>query len=156
MSKSIRNLTPLQLHQSEMIATAGGFLAAATDIFIAASMFFLLWKQRGGRKESDRMISLLLILTVNTGFWSAVTALAAIITLLVLPSPSLTGGALLWILCPVYCNAVLGNLNGRAFIHQRGRPGTFALPTDLVIDFSTGEGSTGSEVSSFRRRYRYG
>ena len=63
--------------------------------------------------------------------------------LVALPSPNLTCGALYWVMSPIYCNAVLGNLNSRDFVRDRGQlQDSLVLPTDLVLSLVPSTGHT--------------
>jgi len=140
MRDSLHNLTAAELHNSGHIALGFNTLAAVTDIGLAVCMVYLLLKERTGLNESNRMVILLVIFTVNSGLWSAIVALAVAITLAAQPSPNMTFGALYFVLSSIYCNTILGNLNSRDFIRQRGMlQDKFTAPSNLAFDSDTGQ-----------------
>ncbi|KAI0315344.1 hypothetical protein OF83DRAFT_1132460, partial [Amylostereum chailletii] len=92
-------------------------VGAAQDVLIAATLLFVLWRARivDDLRGSNQMLNRLSIFVVNTGLWTAACAVAIIVALSVNPVSQLYV-ALFFVLCPLYCNTLLANLNGRGFI----------------------------------------
>jgi len=96
-------------------------IAAATDIGLAACMIYLLLSERSAFESSNQVVGKLVLFTLNSGLWTAVVALATVITILAIPLPGLIFPAIYTLLCPLYCNTVMANLNSRRFLQQSGR-----------------------------------
>ncbi|KAJ7584635.1 hypothetical protein C8J56DRAFT_893281 [Mycena floridula] len=93
------------------------------DTGLAACMTYWLVKEsRGTQGSSHDMVVRLVTLTINSGFWTASVALAALVTSIV--SEVQTYGAVYYILCALYCNTVLANLNARGYIRGSQRSET--------------------------------
>ncbi|KAJ6498103.1 hypothetical protein C8R47DRAFT_1112826 [Mycena vitilis] len=95
-------------------------VGAAQDILISAVLLWMLWTSRGGPyfHSTDQMLARLSVLVVNTGVWTALVALFIIITMVAWPTVQIYV-SLYFILCPLYCNTLLANLNARQFIRGR-------------------------------------
>ncbi|KIJ67376.1 hypothetical protein HYDPIDRAFT_25836 [Hydnomerulius pinastri MD-312] len=98
------------------IFTAVQATAAAIDITISAGLVYLLWKSRQDA-QMRTVIQKLLILSINTGMWTALFAIVAVIAMLVFKNTFIYA-AVYFPLCPLYCNTVLANLNAREVIKQ--------------------------------------
>ncbi|ETW81805.1 hypothetical protein HETIRDRAFT_173483 [Heterobasidion irregulare TC 32-1] len=103
------------------IACAGLGSAAATDIIIAASMCWYLWKSRTGFKGTDSIIATLMAYSINTGLLTSIIATAAVITFAVLPS-SFVWLSCFWVLGKCYVNSFLATLNNREALRNRSNP----------------------------------
>ncbi|KAN0088218.1 hypothetical protein V8E55_005275 [Tylopilus felleus] len=92
-------------------------VAAAVDILIAIFMTFLLLRQRTviGFANTVQLLQRLTVLAVNTGIWTATFALLSIILLHLFPS-NMIYAVFSFPICSVYCNTLLANLNGRAYL----------------------------------------
>ncbi|KAH7921854.1 hypothetical protein BV22DRAFT_1131940 [Leucogyrophana mollusca] len=144
------------------VFTAVQGTAAAVDIANAAGLVYLLSQNWGGALPKSRnILQSLVILTINTGIWTALFAIFTLITIVVYKG-DLIYAALYFPLCPLYCNTVLANLNARTFISshpgfgdgdtlnpglvfvQPGRTSTVVQPGIGVIDptLATSEGSS--------------
>ncbi|KIJ64817.1 hypothetical protein HYDPIDRAFT_111423 [Hydnomerulius pinastri MD-312] len=100
------------------VANASNGTAAAVDITIAIAMCILLAMGRTGFSEStDRMILRLMVISVNTGLWTALFALVAVILLVVSPTNPLYAGVYTP-LGTLYCNTLLANLNVRSYVRS--------------------------------------
>ncbi|KAH7905752.1 hypothetical protein BJ138DRAFT_1147992 [Hygrophoropsis aurantiaca] len=94
-------------------------IAAVVDIGNAAGLVYLLWKCReNALPKSRNILHNLVILTINTGIWTALFAIFTLITIVVYKD-NLIYAALYFPLCPLYCNTVLANLNARTLIASR-------------------------------------
>ncbi|KAL7282719.1 hypothetical protein ACG7TL_004193 [Trametes sanguinea] len=92
-------------------------VGAAEDILISLTLIFLLWHNRnpGGFRSTDRLIYRLTVFAINTGVWTALCALFTIITLAAYPNIQIYVSLNL-VICPLYCNTLLANLNARGYI----------------------------------------
>ncbi|KIJ15402.1 hypothetical protein PAXINDRAFT_99591 [Paxillus involutus ATCC 200175] len=100
------------------VLTAVQAVAAAVDITIASGLVYLLHRshERVLKGQSRTVIQKLVILTINTGVW---TALFAIFTFIIAFKNTLIYAALYFPLCLIYCNTVLANLNARELLKNR-------------------------------------
>ncbi|KAM5542340.1 hypothetical protein V8D89_003799 [Ganoderma adspersum] len=90
---------------------------AAEDVLISLTLIFLLWQRRisDGFRSTDRILYRLTVFIINTGVWTALCALFTIITLAAYPNVQIYV-SLNFVVCPLYCNTLLANLNARGFI----------------------------------------
>ncbi|KAF9056840.1 hypothetical protein BDP27DRAFT_1454345 [Rhodocollybia butyracea] len=88
----------------------------AIDAGLAACMTYWLLKESKGAVGSHAMIVRLITLTINSGFWTASVALAALVGSVV--GSAETYGTIYYLLCSLYCNTVLANLNAREYIRD--------------------------------------
>jgi len=112
-------------------------VAAAADVAIAAGLVVLLIKNRErALKGSRSILQKLLIMTINTGVW---TALFSIFTfaLYIAFKGTFICATLYFPLCPLYCNTVLANLNARHFLEVRS-----AVAESETIDTTYNVGPT--------------
>jgi hypothetical protein len=125
-----------ELKKQNPSAIAYNAIAAGTDIFLACCMIYLLLSERAGTvsESSNQLIGRLVIFSLNSGVWTALVALSVVITLTAIPLPDLIFPAVYTMLCPLYCNTVLANLNSRKFL-KRGRTSspTSQFPMESVL-----------------------
>ncbi|KIJ64706.1 hypothetical protein HYDPIDRAFT_111276 [Hydnomerulius pinastri MD-312] len=111
----------------QTVATAYTGSAAAVDIVIALAMCTLLATGRTGcNKHTDRMLLRLIVVSVNTGLWTAVFGLLTVVLLVTLPKDLVYLGVFLP-LCTLYCNTVLANLNVREYVRGGNGPEVYHL-----------------------------
>ncbi|KAF9066075.1 hypothetical protein BDP27DRAFT_1449926 [Rhodocollybia butyracea] len=91
----------------------------AIDAGLAVCMTYWLLKESKGAPGSHAMIVRLITLTINSGFWTASVALAALIASIV--ANLQTYGSIYYLLCSLYCNTILANLNAREYIRDAQR-----------------------------------
>lgn len=91
---------------------------AVTELLIAASMCWSLYRKRTGFGRSDSIVMTLIAYTINTGLLTSLLGTAAIISLLVSPS-SMIWLAFCWVMTECSTNSMLALLNSRD--HIRGR-----------------------------------
>ncbi|KAJ2927010.1 hypothetical protein H1R20_g10092, partial [Candolleomyces eurysporus] len=87
------------------------------------------------------MIQRIVLLTINTGIWTALFTILTVATAIKYPR-YLIHAAFCFIISPVYVNMLLANLNARSSIHKGA---------DDVIEFNKSEASSGA-LSSIRIR----
>ncbi|KIJ64795.1 hypothetical protein HYDPIDRAFT_28156 [Hydnomerulius pinastri MD-312] len=98
------------------VANASNGIAAAVDVVIAIAMCILLAMGRTGfNQNTDRMLLRLMFISINTGLWTAVVAVLAVILLVALPSEEVYSVAILP-LGTLYCNTLLASLNVRSYV----------------------------------------
>ncbi|KAH7910147.1 hypothetical protein BJ138DRAFT_141486 [Hygrophoropsis aurantiaca] len=98
------------------VFTAVQGIAAVVDIGNAAGLVYILWKRRKNALPKSRSIlQRLVILTINTGIWTALFAIFTLVTIVVYKD-NLIYAALYFPLCTLYCNTVLANLNARVLM----------------------------------------
>ncbi|EIW61539.1 uncharacterized protein TRAVEDRAFT_69872 [Trametes versicolor FP-101664 SS1] len=104
-------------------------VGAAEDVLISMCLVYLLWhnRDRGGFRSTERLIYRLTVFAINTGMWTSMCALFVIITMAAYPQIQ-TYVALYLVVCPLYCNTLLANLNGRSYI----RGDDFTEPISLL------------------------
>ncbi|KAF5387242.1 hypothetical protein D9757_006879 [Collybiopsis confluens] len=95
-------------------------LSAGADVLIAGCLLYYVHslKTKGvlvGFASADHILDRIIVLTVNTGVWTAIVSVLTIALLTGLPSnPSYT--AVTFLICPLYGNTLLANLNSRSYI----------------------------------------
>ncbi|KAF9058451.1 hypothetical protein BDP27DRAFT_580796 [Rhodocollybia butyracea] len=107
----------------ERAAVAANSIAVGVDILIAGLMGYRLLTSRSGFARTDRMVNTLFIITVNSGLWTAIVAIIALIASLKFAN-LLNYAAIYVMLAPLYCNTVLANLNVRDYVRSQGEPST--------------------------------
>ncbi|KIJ64796.1 hypothetical protein HYDPIDRAFT_28157 [Hydnomerulius pinastri MD-312] len=101
--------------------------SAAIDIAIAISLCTLLAMGRTGfNRSTDRMLFRLIVISVNTGLWTALFGLLTMVFMAVFPIDLVFTGVYNP-LCTLYCNTLLANLNLREY--ARGADEVDSLPT---------------------------
>jgi len=112
---AIKKLTVAFFEYEKLVLSIWG-MAAAQDILITVVLIVLIYQHRHGALPSSvQIMHRLTIYVVNTGLWTALCALFVIITMVSFPS-TLVWLALYMMICPLYTNTVLANLNGRTYI----------------------------------------
>jgi len=131
------------------VFTAVQAVAAAVDITIASGLVYLLYRSREQALRGSRtVIQKLVILTINTGVWTALFAIFTFVTILAYKN-TLIYAALYFPLCPIYCNTVLANLNARELLKNRSVAAEVASNTRNVVPmFATPRNTTGTVTQS--------
>ncbi|KAF9457628.1 hypothetical protein BDZ94DRAFT_1272723 [Collybia nuda] len=107
---------------SQALFIANFVTSAVVDIMISAGLCLLLWQQmyRGESHRFDAtttMVQRLILFSILTGTWTALFAIAAMAMLLIFPKNFIYVG-FYFMLCPVYCNTLLANLNARCYLRE--------------------------------------
>ncbi|RXW12835.1 hypothetical protein EST38_g13018 [Candolleomyces aberdarensis] len=123
-------------------------VAAAVDVLLAIGLCTVLWRTYlevvsgvAGLKSGLAMIQRIVLLTINTGIWTALFTILTVATAIKYPR-YLIHTAFCFIISPVYVNMLLANLNARSSIHKGA---------DDVIEFNKSEALSGT-LSSIRFR----
>lgn len=87
-------------------------LSMVNDVLIAACLCFLLARSRTGLEVTDRMISRLIVIVVNTGVLTSVCAVGSLVSLAVFPA-TLIYAAFYFCIGRLYTNSLLATLNAR-------------------------------------------
>ncbi|KAF9224907.1 hypothetical protein BS17DRAFT_766243 [Gyrodon lividus] len=91
-------------------------LTAAVDVIIATVMCTLLAKGRTGfNKRTDRVLFRWIIISINTGVWTAFFAVFTLVLHALHPSDLLLS-ATYYPICTVYGNTLLANFNARLYV----------------------------------------
>ncbi|KAJ7280258.1 hypothetical protein C8J57DRAFT_1302113 [Mycena rebaudengoi] len=112
--------------------------AASIDVIIAISMVYLLREAKldTSLTITKRLLTHLIVYSVNSGLWTALIAVFCVMTMIAYPNTFVYIGLYMSI-SPIYCNTLLANLNIRQ--HIRGlRPDVIflsVLPPNPTIDF---------------------
>ncbi|KAI0686665.1 hypothetical protein C8T65DRAFT_677034 [Cerioporus squamosus] len=127
---------------------------AAEDVIISLSLVYLLWSRRVSSrfKSTDKLLYRLTVFVINTGMWTALCALFTIITLAAYPNVQIYV-SLNFVVCPLYCNTLLANLNARGYLRGDNSTETNKdVATGGTIAFApfrtTRPGLTGTSASS--------
>ncbi|KAK0240150.1 hypothetical protein EDD85DRAFT_476358 [Armillaria nabsnona] len=116
---------------SESVAVAYFIVSAAVDLFIAITTCFFLWRRylRIGimMKGTRSMMHRLILFSINTGTWPAVTAIVTVVMLMAYPTNYLYVG-LYFFISPIYCNTVLASINVRPYIQSVNGDGHISMP----------------------------
>ncbi|KAH9173913.1 hypothetical protein EDB89DRAFT_642382 [Lactarius sanguifluus] len=100
---------------------------AVTELLIAASMCWSLYRKRTGFVRTDSIVMTLMAYTINTGLLTSFFGTAAIISLAVSPS-SMIWLAFCWVMNGCSINSMLALLNSRDYIRGRSSADkTFSL-----------------------------
>jgi len=136
MVDSIKNPSASPLHKDWRLALALNVVTAFTDIGLASGMVYHLLKERMSSQNLNRMVLWLVIFSVNSGIWTALLAVAVLVTIVVLPPTNLIFAAVYLISCPLYCNACLGNLICRDFLRGVARQKLMrsSLPLEVISE----------------------
>ncbi|KAL0947469.1 hypothetical protein HGRIS_013574 [Hohenbuehelia grisea] len=132
---------PAVIQRMAQLQIAFWAIAAAEDILISAVLIKLIWERRPGDdeiKSTRDILRRLILLSINTGVWTALDALFTIILLVAYPT-KFYFAALVFVQAPLYANSLLANLNARSFVRgkaSRSRSG-FTEP-DNIIELSGG------------------
>jgi len=123
-----------ELKRENAMGIAYNSIAAGTDIALAGCMIYLLRSERSAFEVSNQLVSRLVLFSLNSGLWTAVVALATVVTLVMIPLPGLIFPAVYTMLCPLYCNTVLANLNSRKFLQQSSRTASTPSHGNVAMD----------------------
>ncbi|TBU28139.1 hypothetical protein BD311DRAFT_758874 [Dichomitus squalens] len=127
--------------------------SAFVDILITAAMVYLLSTNRQSHiRRTSKMVSRLIIMTVNTGVWTAIIALADVALIAAFPN-GLQLFAVELPLNPLYLNALLANLNARRFVRQIDR-NPLSFESSLVADLGLYGLDTSSRATTDKRGRR--
>ncbi|KII92844.1 hypothetical protein PLICRDRAFT_172882 [Plicaturopsis crispa FD-325 SS-3] len=133
------NLTsPREVH----IALSLRVVGAAVDILIAAAMTYLL--QASGQtqfKSSKRLIYRLVMVSINSGFWTALVSCIDLVLILTMDH-SFAFTIVEYPLSALYLNTLLANLNIRSYLKKLG-PNDWNSVTESIVLSST-HGTYGS------------
>ncbi|KAI3600724.1 hypothetical protein WG66_014177 [Moniliophthora roreri] len=112
-------------------------LAAAGDVYIAATLCWLLQNSRTGFRRSDTIIKKLILFTVNTG---ALTSLCAITA-----APN-TFIYITFFFCigRLYANSLLATLNARKYIRESADQAEYNTTTGAFRNVGTGSANVGT------------
>jgi len=108
------------------------------DIFFVVAMVILLTKERQGFSNTQSMIQRLIMLTINTGLITTVSALLAVIFVRVQPA-TFVYAVFNCLVSPLYGNSVLANLNSRDYV--RGRR-DHTIPGSASVELSNWGGTS--------------
>jgi len=115
---SAHSVTALLSQAVRSIGTTYVVVVAFVDLAIAVTMVFLLQSARvTGMSQTQKIITHLIIYSVNTGLWTALLAISTAVTM-IFYSTSFVYVALGLPLSSLYANTLLANLNVRQ--HVRG------------------------------------
>ncbi|KAI0760876.1 hypothetical protein BD413DRAFT_253167 [Trametes elegans] len=128
-------------------ATFSGGLGAAAlvDMLVAVGLSLYLTRNRNSwNRESESMVNRILLYAVNTGAITGVTSLLCVV-LFAVPNTGLAFLGLTMIQTKLYANSLLGSLNARAHIRNKGssHPGRYSSS-------SRSGGTSGLRVTSPR------
>ncbi|KZV66366.1 hypothetical protein PENSPDRAFT_689073 [Peniophora sp. CONT] len=119
-SKRVSRLTAVaQISRIQYLQTTVNSLSAGTDIVIALCMLGYLWNRRTGFEKTDSILGRLMVLCVNTGALTSITALWVIIASTVWPQTYIYI-MFYYFLARFYSNSLLATLNMRNAIRRAG------------------------------------
>ncbi|KAF9530099.1 hypothetical protein CPB83DRAFT_200434 [Crepidotus variabilis] len=114
------------------------------DVMSCCRLTFILWRKYVTRdstlKSTTSLLFRLLLLSINTGLWSALVALVLVLeALLFIPSQSVPFLGYYHMLSPIHFLTVLVNLTSRSFIRNASgnvvSHGSFGFMDDLNLEF---------------------
>ncbi|KAF8157311.1 hypothetical protein K438DRAFT_1861700 [Mycena galopus ATCC 62051] len=104
------------MYANEKLVLSIWGMAAAQDILISLILITLIYQHGTGTfSRTAQLLHRLTIFAINTGLWTSLCAIFVIITMVAFPNNFAWVGLYLMI-CPLYCNTVFANLNGRSYI----------------------------------------
>ncbi|KAJ7326170.1 hypothetical protein DFH08DRAFT_334348 [Mycena albidolilacea] len=104
-----------QTQQLTAVAISLRATGAAADILIAGSMVYLLTKPRARFTSTQTLVFRLLILSINSGAWTAILAVLDFISIVAFPV-YFTFCVFELPICSLYLSTLLVNLNARKFL----------------------------------------
>jgi len=92
-------------------------VGAAQDTLVSGCLMWMVWRFRAqsSYKRTEKLLLRLSVVIINTGLWTALVALFIILTLVIWPQIQIYV-SLYFIVCPLYCNTLLANLNSREYV----------------------------------------
>ncbi|THU98264.1 hypothetical protein K435DRAFT_795819 [Dendrothele bispora CBS 962.96] len=120
---------------------------AGEDVILAAGMVLMVLRNGSSEyKRTRKMISRIIFLTANTGFWTAAVALTEVALIGAYPG-GLQFTVMEMPLCNIYVNAFLANLNARRYVRGEDYTEWQSSPSHM-----TGPRPVGTHNSSENRR----
>ncbi|KAJ7726930.1 hypothetical protein B0H16DRAFT_1591812 [Mycena metata] len=104
-----------QTQQLTAVAISLRAAGAASDIIITASMLYLLLKPEAQFTTTKKLVFRLLVLSINSGAWTAILAVLDFISILAFPI-DFTFCIFELPICSLYLSTLLVNLNARRFL----------------------------------------
>ncbi|KAK0476421.1 hypothetical protein IW261DRAFT_1595032 [Armillaria novae-zelandiae] len=96
----------------------GTSIGVTFDLIMTLTMILSLHRARSGRKQSDHVITLLILFTVNTNLITTLISVGSLVTFLVFPNAAIYGGISL-LLGKLYLNTFLAILNSRDYLREK-------------------------------------
>jgi len=109
---SVHFANSLDLHRLKGISISITALGAVIDLLIAVALFYLLHRSRTGFKQTDSVISRLMLFTINTGLLTSICAVLCLVTFVLYPN-DLIYVTFFFCLSRLYCNSLFATLNCR-------------------------------------------
>lgn len=110
-------VNPLAKDDFAALLRASFALTAVTDIVVAVALCYFLHIRKSGSKSTDSLIRSLMVMTINCGVLSSSIAVAALVTLVVVPHTLLPLSCCI-LLGKVYTNSLLASLNSRSYTNR--------------------------------------
>ncbi|KAH8984833.1 hypothetical protein EDB92DRAFT_2116952, partial [Lactarius akahatsu] len=107
-----------KFHTVLWVPCVGLGIVAVTELLIAASMCWSLYRKRTGFGRTDSIVMTLMAYTINSNLLTSLLGTAAIISFVVSPS-SLFWLAFCWVMNECSINSMLALLNSRDYIRDR-------------------------------------
>ncbi|KZT25692.1 hypothetical protein NEOLEDRAFT_332787 [Neolentinus lepideus HHB14362 ss-1] len=131
--KSLSLRTFVELSQLKGLSMSVNGLAAAGDVAIAFVLCTMLHRSRTGFRQSDTMITKLIIFCVNTGLLTSACAVLSLVFITALPSTFIYI-CFYFTLGRLYLNSLLATLNARKSIRSNaGGPSDFSENISLPL-----------------------
>jgi len=106
-----------QLMQASWLLYSALGSAVFADVFIAVSLCLLLRKHRTGFKETDSLVNVLMLYSINTGLLTSICATASFVTFAIWPDDFVFMG-IYFTLSKLYLNSLLATLNARSAFRE--------------------------------------
>ncbi|EIN08236.1 hypothetical protein PUNSTDRAFT_134627 [Punctularia strigosozonata HHB-11173 SS5] len=107
----LKNL--LELPKIKALSLAINYMAAITDVIIAASMVYLLQGAKSGFKRTDTTVNKIMVFVINTGLLTSICALMSLISTLAWPKAYIYI-CFFFIIGRLYSNSLMAALNARS------------------------------------------
>ncbi|KAJ6511529.1 hypothetical protein C8R47DRAFT_737566 [Mycena vitilis] len=128
-----------QTQQLTAVAISLRATGAAADILITVSMIYLLTKPNAQFTSTQKLVFRLLVLSINSGAWTAILAVLDFISIVALPV-DFTFCIFELPICSLYLSTLLVNLNARKFLSE--------LPTSMDLRDMSGNRNTNQSASA--------
>ncbi|KAL6298010.1 hypothetical protein BKA93DRAFT_106248 [Sparassis latifolia] len=103
--------------------------SVASDVFIAASLCFLLKKHRTGFTQTDSVLRVLMLYTINTCALTSICTIVCLIVYAATPALNFTYAGIYFVLPTLLLNSLLATLNARKGLRQSISAAVTTIPS---------------------------
>ncbi|KJA22397.1 hypothetical protein HYPSUDRAFT_656476 [Hypholoma sublateritium FD-334 SS-4] len=122
-----------ELNEVSFMLYASFGTAVLVDSLIAVSLCILLVRNRTGFKQTDSVVSRLMLFTINTGLLTSIAAVACFVTYAIWPQRFIFMG-IYFALSKLYANSLLASLNARNVLRGQSWEDSGVLKSEAMTD----------------------